>query len=1039
MVEISKDHNFNLEEPLISNGSTQENNCVNSEDEGQVLKIEGFSRSILSTIMFVIISISTFGLVFILSKWNISLNIFFNFCRTKLSASTHVYVHTRYYHTFLKTFLVSVNQGKVLAFRHQEILYLFENGKFLPLSFEPDISNSKIIEKYGNGYELTEEVKELQMVYGPCQIRVPLRPVWEMVAEALFTPFFFFQVFSFCVWFYEYYYFFATFIISLTFVSIFYSLYQSRSSMKALDTLARRERTVIVHRDAIKVLNSCELVPGDLIEIPKEGELPCDIVLISGTCTVDESMLTGESLPVVKDQIEKTNIKYSVENSKKYTLYEGTKILQIRSYENSPVIGVVVRTGYMTIKGKVIISMLYPKPSEFKFYEDSVKFIICLFFLAIFGFIISMYQMITLGLPTEEILLKCFDLITITVPPSLPATMTIGTAFALKRLSSHQIICISSNRINVAGKVDLVCFDKTGTLTEEGVKLLGVQGKNDSGMQREMSHPSDLEENYEFINCMASCQSLIFMNDKLVGDPQELEIFNNLQWTLNASSDNSRPYVMDQSGQIKLSILKVFHFTSKLKRMGVITVDLNSSQFHFYLKGAPEVLLEKCDPKSIPNELHFILSSYTNNGCRVLACAGKSLQSQSTELKLEDIENGCTFLGLIILQNTLKPETVSAIEKLQEAKIRTVMSTGDAILTAICVARECNILPGDITVYIGETSENKPYWEEILCPEDLNSSHKILNHPPWTTPGTAEKYVLAIAGNFFAGLVHEAEKGELKAIENLNYCLDNCTVYARMSPDHKTLLVQKLHARGSLVAMCGDGTNDCGALKSADIGISLSDADSSIAAPFTSKVSNISSVLTILIEGRCALATSIQCFKYMCLYSMIQSSTVTILYMFGYNLSTAQYLTFDLVTVMPLAVFMAYTLPYPKLSSKSPTASLVTLPVILSIVGQYLLQLATQIWAYYLLSQQDFLDSLNSQEFSNMGPYFSWENTVLFYVSWVMYQIVCISITTGKPWKRPAYTNIVLLCNHLALFAGIAYTFVMPFEWLRDLLSVIYN
>ena len=354
-----------------------------------------------------------------------------------------------------------------------------------------------------------------------------------MLIEAMFTPFFFFQVFSFCVWFYEGYFSFAVFIITLTLGSIFYAIYQTRSSMKMLDSLARRERKIIVHRESIRSINSTELVPGDLIEIPNEGELPCDIALISGTCTVDEGMLTGESLPVLKDFIENSSSIYSVTEDKKNTLYEGTKILQIRSYGNNPVMGVVMRTGYYTMKGKLIKSMLYPKPNEFKFYEDSVKFLCVLFGLAITGFAFSLYKMIELQktdptITTESIIVKCLDLITITVPPSLPATMTVGTAFAIKRLSNKNIMCISPNRINVAGKVEMICFDKTGTLTEEGVKLLGVQVKTEEGMDNHMIHPKDVTGNNEFIECIASCHSLTYMNGKMIGDTQEMKIFEEL-------------------------------------------------------------------------------------------------------------------------------------------------------------------------------------------------------------------------------------------------------------------------------------------------------------------------------------------------------------------------------------------------------------------------------------------------------------------------------------------------------------------------------
>src|SRR5271169_4640562 len=76
------------------------------------------------------------------------------------------------------------------------------------------------------------------------------------------------------------------------------------------------------------------------------------------------------------------------------------------------------------------------------------------------------------------IIVRALDLITIIVPPALPATLTIGTSFALSRLRKLEIFCISPNRVNVAGTVDIMCFDKTGTLTEEGLDVLGARSVN---------------------------------------------------------------------------------------------------------------------------------------------------------------------------------------------------------------------------------------------------------------------------------------------------------------------------------------------------------------------------------------------------------------------------------------------------------------------------------------------------------------------------------------------------------------------------------
>lgn len=101
-------------------------------------------------------------------------------------------------------------------------------------------------------------------------------------------------------------------------------------------------------------------------------------------------------------------------------------------------------------------------------------------------------------------------------------------------------------------------------------------------------------------------------------------------------------------------------------------------------------------------------------------------------------------------------------------------------------------------------------------------------------------------------------------------------IFARMSPDEKAELVERLQSLGYTVAFCGDGANDCGALKAADVGVSLSEAEASVAAPFTSRSPDISCMVDIIKEGRAALVTSFSCFKYMALYSMIQFTTVTL-------------------------------------------------------------------------------------------------------------------------------------------------------------------
>ena len=275
----------------------------------------------------------------------------------------------------------------------------------------------------------------------------------------------------------------------------------------------------------LKEISSIELVVGDLIQVSQQMDLPCDLCLISGSCIVEEGMLTGESVPVLKDSLPYLDdYIYDPDLDKRHTLYEGTKVIQTRNYSGNEVTAVVVRTNFSTVKGRLVRSIMYPKPNKFKLYQDSIKFLLFLAALTFVGFIISLPRMLYLEFPPNTIAIRILDLITITVPPALPACMAAGVTFALTRLRSEKIYCIDPNRVNVAGRIDVMVFDKTGTLTEDGMNLLGVQPMVDGKMDEIITNTRELHNN--IIECMATCHSLALINGKLLGDTQDLQIFN---------------------------------------------------------------------------------------------------------------------------------------------------------------------------------------------------------------------------------------------------------------------------------------------------------------------------------------------------------------------------------------------------------------------------------------------------------------------------------------------------------------------------------
>ena len=177
-------------------------------------------------------------------------------------------------------------------------------------------------------------------------------------------------------------------------------------------------------------MDSKELVPGDMIEIPEDGlALPCDTILIGGSVIINESMLTGESTPVIKVRMPSTEDIYDTNNPEyeKYILFAGTKIVQKRPMGKTDPMGIVFNTGFNTFKGNLIAGILYPKKDKDNFTRDSVKYIIIMGIMTIVGFAISLKFLIVEGENTaREIIERFLDLFTTAVPPSLPACLSIG-------------------------------------------------------------------------------------------------------------------------------------------------------------------------------------------------------------------------------------------------------------------------------------------------------------------------------------------------------------------------------------------------------------------------------------------------------------------------------------------------------------------------------------------------------------------------------------------------------------------------------------
>ncbi|CAO1416273.1 unnamed protein product [Diamesa hyperborea] len=894
-----------------------------------------------------------------------------------------------------------------------------------------------------------------RMVYGNNQIDVPVKGVMTLLFLEALNPFYVFQVFSVILWFTYNYYYYACVIILMTAFGITMSIVQTRKNQEALHGTVHHTDTALVLLANSKTIriNTRFLVPGDILEIPSDGcTMECDAVLLSGNCILDESMLTGESVPVTKTPLPcKNNLIYDSKEHARHTLFCGTKIIQTRYIGSERVLALVINTGNITAKGELIRSILYPPPVDYKFEQDSYKFVALLGCVAGIGFVFTLVTKILRGVDAVKIAIESLDLITIAVPPALPAAMSVGRMYAQKRLQKKNIFCISPRSINVSGSIDCVCFDKTGTLTEDGLDMYGVVPKTSiNTLQIPLKQIERLPLDH-FLFGMVTCHSITIMNGEMKGDPLDLKMFESTGWLLEEAnvSDATKydllfptvvkpPPIAHGSQQLlvqnasesnldtldsanDIGIVREFSFTSSLQRMAVITRRISDKNFNVYCKGSPEMIATLCRPETVPSDFNERLNFFAQQGYRIISLAYKVLDKKMTYPKIqrvsrEKIESDLEFLGFVILENRLKEDSEKVIKILNDANIRTVMVTGDNILTAVSVAKDCDMITDDQSIIIVNSRLNKVGEPELLALE-LPSN----------------RYRFAMDGKTWA-IVREDFPDLLPKF------VTRGSIFARMSPDQKQSLITELQDLGYYVAMCGDGANDCGALKVAHTGISLSDAESSVASPFTSRDRTIACVPAIIREGRAALVTSFGIFKYMAAYSLVQFASVIVLYTIDSNLTDMQFLFIDLFMISVFAFFFGKTESYDgPLVKQTPLNSLISLSPLASIAMHLIVSVTVQLFAWFHVQSQPWFvpfeyDSSTKLNDETLGCH---QNFTIFIVSCFQYMTLAIVFSKGAPYRKSIFSNKGLIASIIFNLAFICYVAVYPPEFLIELFELV--
>jgi cation-transporting ATPase 13A1 len=484
-------------------------------------------------------------------------------------------------------------------------------------------------------------------------------------------------------------------------------------------------------------------------------------------------------------------------------------------------------------------------------------------FLLIFA-IFAAYRVLKEGLEDErrsryKLMLHCIMIVTSVVPPELPMELSLAVTNSLVALQKVHIFCTEPFRIPFAGRIDNCCFDKTGTLTSDSLVMQGVAyikdldddddddeddagagattsaGSSKTAKKPPVTAAADLAKDSMYV--LAGCHSLVYLDRKLIGDPGEMAAIEAINWNFSQGDTATPPKGL--TGANKLQIVHRYAFSSSLKRMSSVVafqVDGGASKgsMRILTKGAPETLRRLF--AKVPDLYDVTHRHFAARGSRVLALGWRDLPSSTNlstvkKMKRADAEGGLEFAGFLLLTSTLKSDTKKCIKQLLASSHLVTMITGDAALTACDVARQIGITqkPRSSLLLLQQVPSDRDavHWvpassvaagttdKAIACDVNKTSSVKKLtkDHDLCAT-GTA---LMTLAGGEARGGKSISAAGMLR----LAAVCPHVRIFARTAPDVKEVVINALRQSGQTTLMCGDGTNDVGALKQAAVGVSI--------------------------------------------------------------------------------------------------------------------------------------------------------------------------------------------------------------------------
>jgi P-type Ca2+ transporter type 2C len=580
----------------------------------------------------------------------------------------------------------------------------------------------------------------------------------------------------------------AYFILVIILLSVLLSFFEEYRSQRELEALGRLLvfRTTVLRDGVRQEIEAAQVVPGDVMVLSQGQKVPADgRIFEAHSLRADESALTGESLGVDKatDTLavdtalaDRSNMVYG----STFTTHGSGLALVVNTGSNTEVGQIAVTLGSMSER---------PTPFQVEVHKMARQMTLIIGILTV---VVALILYFVLHEPLVDVALNTLSLAVATIPASLPIVLTFALALGARQMAREGVVVRNLSVVESLGSVDTICTDKTGTLTQNQmvVKLLFAGGQLEN-LTGEINKEVDI---HSLLRAAVLCNEATIedgSDPKILGDPVDTALLKAAQ-QVGLDIDQIRT---------DHPLLDTIPFSSERKMM--TTIHQTERGRLSITKGAPGIVLGHCtaceqngqqfsltDPGR--QSVRQSIQKLQGEGMYVLALASRKL---ITTEAVDQVEQGMTFMGLLVLMDPPRPQAAEAIRITHKAGIRVLMITGDNGLTAQAVAGELGIGQDVVDAREMEGLSNAELFEKV-------------------------KHV---------------------------------DIIARATPHVKQVVLQELQQAGHFVAMTGDGVNDATALKQSDVGVAMGLRGTDVAKESAQMVlldDNFATIVVAIKEGR---------------------------------------------------------------------------------------------------------------------------------------------------------------------------------------------